>query len=233
MNFLLSNELLLFVQIIISFLGVVLMYRLFGRVGMFVAAGAVTLFANLEVANQCDFFGLAVSLGNVSFVALNLIQDTLNENEGEKVAKHTVWFGFATCILIFIISQISILFTPNEFDVVHGSFSQVFSQFSAVTFISLGTYLISNTINVKLYAFLSKFTERVWIRSQISTWISQFADTVIMTVALCIFGIFPWETLFELILTTYIIKGIVAVCEVPFAYWTKHLKSKGVVREVL
>lgn len=227
------NEVLLFVQILISFLGVVVAYKFFGRVGLFVAAGAVTLFANLEVAGQCNMFGLAVSLGNVAFVANSLIQDTLNENEGEGLARWTVWFGFLTCLLIFAISQVSIRFVPNEYDIIHDSFKLVFDQFSIVTLVSLGTYLISNLLNVKLYGLSKKFTDKVWLRSQFSTSISQFVDTVIMTVALCVLGVFPWESLIHIVITTYVIKYLVVVCEIPFLYITKTMKQKGFVREVL
>lgn len=233
LDFLMSNEVLTFIQIFLAFAITVIAYRIFGKVGLFVMAGVFTLYANLEVANMATVFGLAVSLGNVSFVGAALCQDILNENEGEKVAKWTVWFGFLGCLAIMLISQVSTKFTPNEFDTIHESFKAVFGPFSAVTIISLCTYLISNTMNVKLYAFFSKFTKVVWIRSQASTWISQLADTLIMTTVCAIVGIFAWDIFWELILTTYIIKIIVAVCEIPFMYWAKSLKRKNKVHEVL
>lgn len=228
-----SNEALTIIQLLLCFSGVVGVYRFFGKVGLYAAAAVVTLFANLEVANCSTIFGLAVSLGNVSFVANNLIQDCLNENEGgEEAAKHTVWIGFATSIFIMILSQVSIRFTPNEFDTIHSSFKAVFDQFSTVTIISLVTFLISNRLNVKLYSLFSKVTEKIWIRSQASTWISQLVDSVVMTVLCAIFGVFAWPDVIPLIVTTYIVKGMCMVFEVPFLYWTKRLKLEGKVRNI-
>ena len=132
-----------------------------------------------------------------------------------------------------LISQVSTKFTPNEFDTIHESFKAVFGPFSLVTIVSLVTFLISNTMNVKLYAFFSKYTKMPWLRSQASTWISQLADTLIMTFVCSVLGIFAWDIFWELILTTYIIKIIVAACEIPFIYWAKNLKQRGKVREIL
>lgn len=233
LNFLMSNEALTFVQIFLAFTITVVAYRLFGKIGLFVMAGVFTLYANLEVANMATIFGLAVSLGNVSFVGNALVQDVLNENEGEKTARWTVWFGFLGCLAIMLISQVSTKFTPNEFDTIHESFKAVFGPFSLVTIVSLVTFLISNTMNVKLYAFFSKYTKMPWLRSQASTWISQLADTLIMTFVCSVLGIFAWDIFWELILTTYIIKIIVAACEIPFIYWAKNLKQRGKVREIL
>ena len=83
LNFLMSNEVLTFIQIFLAFTITVVAYRLFGKIGLFVMAGVFTLYANLEVANMATIFGLAVSLGNVSFVGNALVQDVVNENEGE------------------------------------------------------------------------------------------------------------------------------------------------------
>lgn len=232
------NVILTVIQIVLAFTGVTLIYRYFGRVGAFAAAAILTMFANIEVAQMVEYFNwpwLVVSLGNVAFVGANLVQDLLNENEGgEKTAKHAVWISFATSVLVVILSQVSVHYIPTPDAVgVHEAFNTVMGYFGTVTIISLCTFLISNTLNVKLYAFFSKYTKKIWIRSQASTWISQLADTVIMTTACAVFGIFPWNSVLGLILTTYIIKGLCMVMEVPFMYWIKDMKTKGRVRDVL
>lgn len=221
------NELLTLVQILVAFSLTVATYRIFGKTGLYVMAGVFVLYANLEVANLVDVFGMTVSLGNIAFVGANLIQDTLNETEGEKAAQKTVWFGFLGCISIVLISQISIHFIPNEYDTIHDSFRAVFAPFSIVTAISLFTYLISNTVNVKLYALISKYTNKTWLRSQGSTWISQAVDTLIMTLLCAVFGVFAWETVVDLLITTYLIKIVVMVSEVPFLYINKNLFKKN------
>ena len=232
------NVFLTVIQIIAAFTGVALIYRYFGKLGAFVAAAILTLFANIEVASLVEYFNwpwLVVSLGNVAFVGVNMCQDLLNENEGgERVARHTVWLSFTTSVLVVILSQISLHYIPTVGSVeVHDAFATVMGYFGSVTIISLCTFLISNTINVKLYAFFSKYTKKIWIRSQASTWISQLADTVILTVVCAIFGIFPWSAVLGLILTTYLIKGLCMVMEIPFLYWVKDMKTKGRVRDVL
>ncbi len=232
------NIILTVVQILLAFSAIALIYRFFGKLGAFAAAVVLTLFANIEVATVVQYLNLpwlVVSLGNVAFVGVNMCQDILNENEGgEKTARHTVWLGFATSIMVVLLSQVSKHFVPVADSVAtHEAFCSVMGDFSIVTVVSLLTFLISNTINVKLYAFFSKITDKIWIRAQASTWISQFCDTVIMSSALAVLGIFSWSDLVGIVLTTYIIKGLCMVFEIPFVYWTKNMKQGGRVRDVL
>lgn len=225
-----SNEILLFIQVLVCFTGTVLAYRLFGKIGLFVVATAAVCYANAEVACQADIFGLAVSLGNVTFVANALCQDILTQTEGEKISKHLVWTGFFASIFIVIVSQVSIRFNPNEFDVIHPYFSEVFGQFSIVAIISLLVFLISNRLNVKIYSLVGKLTTKIWIRTVSSTGISQAVDTILFTSGCCMFKVFGWDTLWELILTTYTIKMVIMLFEIPFVYWASNIKKRGKVK---
>lgn len=221
------NEILILLQILLCFTGIALSYRIFGLIGLFVAGAVVTFFANLEVGCCSTMFGMAVSLGNVAFVGGNLVQDAINENEGgEKVAGKVVWIGFFMSIFMMILSQLSIRFIPNEFDSLHKSFSEVFGQFSIVTIVSLIVYIISNKLNVRLYSFFSKLTTKVWLRSQSSTWISQMVDSILFTGGCILLGVFNKSQFLELSITTYLIKIICAVMEIPFLYWIKDIKRR-------
>lgn len=226
MEFLSSNEMLFFYQLLISFFGVVLSFRWFGKEGLLSWAAFITVFANLEVANQCNMFGMAVSLGNVAFISLALVQDTLSENFGLKASKKAVKVGFFAAIACLVISQFSIRFVPNEYDTIHGSFVNVFAPFLPVVLSSLASYFISNNLNVRLYAFAKKLTEKVWLRSQFSTWTSQLFDSFFFTGLCTIMGVFDWSQYLVLSITTYLIKVIVAVFEIPFLYWTKNIYLK-------
>lgn len=239
-NLLLSNECLLFLQILISFLGVILSFKFWGKAGLFAWAAFITVFANLEVNSFCNMFGLTVSLGNVAFVSLALVQDILSENYGQDIAKKSVSIGFFAAISVVIISWFSMRFNCPEGPEGgnHEAFCQVFGAAGAIVLASLISYFCSNRMNVWLYAFIRKYTKKIWLRAQFSTWISQLFDSFFFT-GLCISfatlyqttGIewfntqFPigWSIYFELSITTYIIKIIVAIFEIPFSYWAKSL----------
>ena len=65
----------------------------------------------------------------------------------------------------------------------------------------------------------------LWLRNNGSTWISQLIDSVIFAVVAFI-GIFPFKVVFQIILSTYLLKIFVAFLDTPFmylSYWVKHL----------
>ena len=249
-NLLLSNECLLLLQILISFGGVILSFRLWGKTGLFAWAAFITLFANLEVNSFCTMFGLTVSLGNVAFVSLALAQDILSENYGQNIAKKSVYIGFFAAIAVVIISWFSIHFNcPDGLNGGnHEAFCQVFGSVGAIVLASLISYFCSNCLNVWLYAFIRKYTQRIWLRTQFSTWTSQLFDSFFFT-GLCISFVmlyqttgvewfntqFPtgWSIYFELSITTYIIKIIVAIFEIPFSYWAKSLFKNHKINDEL
>lgn len=242
-NLLQSNECLLFLQILISFGGVILSFKFWGQTGLFAWAAFITVFANLEVNSFCNMFGLTVSLGNVAFVSLALAQDILSENYGRDAAKKSVYIGFFSAIAVVIISWFSMHF--NCLDGLdggnHKAFCQVFGAVGAIVLASLTSYFCSNHMNVWLYAFIRKYTKRIWLRTQFSTWISQLFDSFFFT-GLCMLCVmlshvtcigwfntqFPigWDIYIELSLTTYIIKIIVALFEIPFSYWAKSIYKR-------
>lgn len=232
LNSLFSNEMLFILQTAVSFLGVILAFRFFGKTGLFAWCAFITVFANLEVANQANMFGMAVSLGNVAFVSLALAQDILSENYGQDVSKNAVYIGFTAAIMVVLISQFSIRFTPNEFDTVHEPFKAVFTPFLPVVISSLISYLCSNRLNVWLYAFIRNYTDKLWLRSQFSTWISQLFDSFFFTGLCTIAGVFEPSQYIILSITTYIIKIIVAVFEIPCLYWAKNMFIGNKVREI-
>lgn len=233
LNFLFSNESLFILQLLISFLGVILSFKWFGRTGLFAWVAFITVFANLEVASQANMFGMAVSLGNVAFVSIALASDILSENYGQQVSKKAVYIGFFAAIMCTLISQFSIRFTPNEYDGgAHASFAAVFTPFLPVVLSSLASYFCSNRLNIWLYSFIRKYTEKLWLRSQFSTWISQLFDSFFFTGLCTIAGVFDVRQYIILSITTFAIKMIVAVFEIPFLYWAKDLYSKNKVSEI-
>ena len=221
-----SNELLFFITILVSFSGVILAYRFFGKAGIFGWVGFATLLANIEVIKCVDMFGMSVTLGNVLYGSTFLATDILNEIYGGKTSRKAVRMGFYMLIVFIPLSQTSLLYTPNEADFANDAIQTIYHFSPRICAASLITYFISNTLNSYLYNWLGRFTHRIWIKNNCSTLICQALDTVLFTI-LGFLGIFEWNIILELILTTYAIKFIVAICDTPFIYIANHMaKSK-------
>ena len=219
-----SNELLFFITLVASFVGVLLFYRLFGKVGMYCWMAFATIVANMEAAKCVDMFGLSVTLGNVLFSSNFLCTDILHEKHGGKTARGAVWVSFGALIVFVGLEQMTLLFKPNDVDMVDGAMQVLFGFLPRMCAASAFTFLCSNMLDTYLYGWWSKRTTHIWIRNNGSTLVSQAVDSVVFSI-LAFAGLMPWGDVWEIALTTYVIKIIVALLDTPFMYVAKHINK--------
>lgn len=219
------NELLFFATIIISFLGVILSFRLWGRSGLFAWIAFATIIANMEVSKCVDIFGLPMTLGNVLYGSTFLCTDIISELYSGTESRRAVRMGFFALISFVLLTQLSLAFRPNEYDQVSDAMHTLLSGTPRICLASLASYFVSNTLDTYLYDWIGKHTSRIWIKNNGSTLTSQLIDSILFT-ELAFAGTFPQKVVVELIVTTYIAKGIVAVCDTPFVYWATKISAR-------
>lgn len=220
------NEILFIITLIINFVAIILAYKLWGKTGLLVWIGFSTVAANIEVSKCIDMFGLSATLGNVMYGTIFLATDILSEKYGGKEARKGVYIGFFTMIFFTIITQINLQFIPNSQDFVNDSMKNVFSIMPRICISSMITYLISNTLDTYLFDLIkNRIPKHLWIRNNFSTMISQFIDSILFNM-IAFAGIYDMQTLIEIIITTYVIKLFVAVCDTPFIYLAAKIKIK-------
>lgn len=221
------NELLFLVTIIVNFTGILIAYKLFGKVGLFVWVGLASVITNIEVTKCVDMFGASVTLGNVIYSSTFLATDILSERHGGKDARTSVWIGFFSSIAFTVIIQISMLFEPNAHDLVSASMDNIFGLLPRLCIASLIAYLVSNMLDTYVYDYIKrKHPKHLWLRNNGSTLISQFVDNIVFT-AIAWIGIYDLATMIELGITSYFIKGAIALCDTPFLYVAKKIKPRS------
>lgn len=203
-----------------------LVYKFFGRLGIFVWITLATILANIQVTKLIFLFGLEANLGNIMYGTIFLGTDVLNEIYGKKQAKKAVFIGFSVMIITVIIMTIAINFNPHPEDWAQDSLLTIFGFMPRILLASLSAFIISQFIDV--YAFdkiKRKLPENkfLWIRNNVSTIISQAIDTSIF-VPIAFYGVVSNEILLGLMLSTYAIKVIVALLDTPFIYLAKKIK---------
>ncbi|MBH0229521.1 queuosine precursor transporter [Halobacillus yeomjeoni] len=224
-----SNEWLWILFALINFSLLLTMYRIFGRSGLFVWIGMSTVLANIQVVKTIELFGLNATLGNITYGTAFLATDILNEKYGKKDAKKAVWMGFSTLILLTIIMQLSLQFSPGANDIAQPALETLFGIVPRIAIGSLIAYIVSQYFDVWLYARLKNiFTsdKMLWIRNNGSTMISQLLDTAIFC-GIAFYGLYPTNVFVEIFITTYIIKFVVAAIDTPFLYAAKRMKFSG------
>ena len=228
------NELIFIITVLLYLGSVLLLYKLFGKNGLYAFAVFGTLLGNIAVCKCVDIFGLSTTAGNVLYASTFLVTDILSEKYGRKDATKAVAYSFSIMILWLIGSQMILAFTPNANDYIDGSLGVVFGLVPRITIASLIGFICSQNIDVFLYHLIWKKTgdskAMLWLRNNGSTLISQAIDTVIFT-SIAFWGTYPTDVFFSIMITTYLFKAVVAILDTPFMYWARRITPLSEKRE--
>ena len=207
-----SNELLLIGSIFIIFGAVLLAYRIFGKVGLYIMTAIATVLANIEVLMLIDGFGMEQTLGNVMFASTFLITDILSENEGKKSAEKAVWLGVFTSVAMLIFTQYWLSYIPSETDWASEHIRAIFSTTPRLLLASFIGYIVSQRFDVWLYHKWWDITTKrfgdsrrfLWVRNNGSTLISQIVNTLLFTM-IAFAGIYETKTLISVTISSYVV----------------------------
>ena len=225
-----TNELIFIITVLFYLGSVLLLYKVFGKNGLFVFAVFGTLLGNIAVCKCVDLFGLSTTAGNVLYASTFLVTDILSEKYGKKEASKAVAYSFTIMVLWLAGTQMILAFTPNANDYIHESLQVVFGLVPRITIASLIGFVCSQNIDVFLYHFIWKKTgddsSKLWLRNNGSTLTSQAIDTVIFT-TLAFWGTYPTNVFFSILITTYLFKAVVALLDTPFIYLARKINPMG------
>ena len=226
------NELLLILSLIVLYGAVLVFYRLFGKLGLYVWTVIATISANIEVMILVDAFGMEQTLGNVLFATTFLVTDILSENHGKKEANVAVNIGIATSIAFIVISQSWMLYTPAASDFASPAIATIFSNTPRLMLASLIVYAICQKFDVWAYHAWWAFTNKkcgdskkfLWLRNNGSTLISQLLNAILYTFG-AFFGVYDIPTLISIVLASYVIFIVTSLADTPIVYLARKMKE--------
>lgn len=224
------NEVLLIVNLIAVYGGVLLFYKLFGARGLVCWTVLATIAANIEVLILIDAFGLEQTLGNITFASAFLVTDILSEKYGKKLANRAVVLGTVSSAVFILLSQIWLLYTPSPNDFAFESVKSVFSNTPRIIFASLSVYVLSQFFDVWIYHKWWAFTEKkcgdskrfLWLRNNGSTLISQLINAVLFNI-FAFAGTYETSTLITIIISTYVIYIATSLLDTPVIYLARRI----------
>jgi len=225
------NELLWILMLVLNFGAIMGAFRLWGRVGLLIWIPVSIIVANIQVTKTIEIFALEATLGNIVYATSFLATDILSECYGKQEAYKAVGIGFFSLVVMTLLMNVALLFKPAPSDLVHESLSTIFSIMPRIALASLVAYLVSQLHDVFAYEYWRQRrpqTRWLWLRNNASTMVSQLIDTLIFT-TIAFVGIYPWEVLWQIMVTTYLLKWVVAALDTPFIYLAQKWFVQGKV----
>jgi len=216
------NELLWLLFALASLGLVLLVFRLYGREGLMAFIAAAIILCNLQVIKLTTLFGVTVTLGNILYGAIFFCTDLLNELYGPRAARRGVMLGFIVMIFFTLSSQLALVFSvaPDPWaEQVQGAMETIYGFMPRLAVASLAAYLLSQLHDVWAFAWWRRKTRgrMLWLRNNLSTAVSQLIDSAVFCF-IAFAGVVEREHFLQILVTTYVIKVLVALLDTPFLY---------------
>ncbi len=217
------NTIIYLVWILIDLSLLLAAFTLWGRTGIIAVISATIILMNIFVLKGIRLLGLDATGGNVLYASIFLGTDIITEYYGAREARKAVFIGFFLSLLFLIASRFIILFTPAPWDRFHETMDTLFSPVWRIVIASITAYILSQNLDVITFTWLKgKFPNLLWLRNNASTWSSQIVDTALFcTIAFA--GLYQMRIVAGIMLSTYLLKIVVAALDTPFIYVTKIL----------
>ncbi len=217
----------------VNFTFIILIYRLFGKTGLYAWIPIAAIVANIQVVKLVEIVGISATLGNIVYASSFLVTDILSELYGKREAKKAVYLGLFSLVAMTVLMNMALLFAPAPDDFSQASLKNIFSFMPRIAGASLVAYFISQSHDVWAFEFWkNRFPSpgHLWLRNNASTMASQFIDSSLFTL-LAFWGVFPTQALIEIFWTTYLLKWVVGVADTPFLYLARGWHSGKKIRE--
>ena len=232
MQELLANQELLWVITVVYDLGLaILLYRFFGKYGLYTAVVLGIILGNLQggKVSELEFFGYSftASMGAILYSGIYFATDVLNEKYGKAEANRAVRLGFVANVAVMITLVLSVQFKPSTITgsalEVHNAISTLAGYSPAFVIGSLTAYLVSQTFDVWFFHKIKSYTgeSKLWLRNNLSTITSQLLDTMIYQFTWVIATGMEWKIAFLLAATKYVFKVLIALVDTVFIYWVR------------
>lgn len=217
------NLIITFISIILCFSVLVLIEKLFKKEGVYCYMIFATITANILVCKNIEIFNTTFTLGNILFASNFLATDILCEKYGMEESKKGVYMSLVFAIMFIVSTQIGLMFIPSQIDVAHTSMETLFAINLRTTISSVLMFFLSNIADVYLYDHIKrKLPNKLWVRNNVSTLTTNCLENFLF-VMFAFVGIYDFNLILEIALTTCFAEVIIGLCDTPFLYLSRRV----------
>lgn len=134
-----------------------------------------TILGTILPLKEISIFALPIPISLISGVSIFTIINIILQNQGKEKAMQELWLIWLVSVFSYIILAISSL-SPSY---ITTSFNQIFGNNLKIFASSTIALLTSLILNIKLYYFLRRAKNKIWISNILSGIIVQFVYTLI------------------------------------------------------
>lgn len=120
------------------------------------------------------------------------------------------------------VDAIALAYIPSAIDYADGAMRTLFSLNLRISLASMVMYCAANLADVYLYSRLKERGGAMWIRNNVSTILCNCLENFGF-IGLAFGGIYDFQTIMIISLSTSAIEALVALCDTPFLYLARRI----------
>lgn len=211
------NEILVLSEIIIAYIFMMVMIKLFDKEGLIIWIILTLICFILFNNNFITIFHFSINSGliiySTSFVAMNI----LIQKYGTEYCKRIIISGIVIITLVFLITFFITNMKNNGIFSDNNYFNSVFSITFRNYIATVLTFLVSAYINTMLYYSIRTSKNKIWISNLFTSIIVGFTDTILFSI-MAFIGLIDGIELITLIMMGTIIKIITCLIGTVIIY---------------
>ncbi len=217
---------LLGIELITCIIFILFLYKKYTSLGLYIYTIASMILTCLMSLKTTTIYDYDLNLGIIPFVTIFIVSNILIQKKGPEEMKTHLLVILSTTILSFIILLLVSLMASSKIALfTNSSYDNIFDNSIRLLFASIVTMLYSLILNNKLYFYLKRMKNNIFISNVFSTIIIQFIASIL-------FGIIAYTfvkdtiDIIKLIMVRYLLSLVVGLIGTIPIYITKYIKEQ-------
>lgn len=217
---------LLGIELITCIIFILFLYKKYTSLGLYIYTIVSMILTCLMSLKTITIYDYDLNLGIIPFVTIFIVSNILIQKKGPEEMKTHLLVILSTTILSFIILLLVSLMASSKIALfTNASYDNIFDNSIRLLFASIVTMLYSLILNNKLYFYLKRMKNNIFISNVFSTIIIQFIASIL-------FGIIAYTfvkdtiDIIKLIMVRYLLSLVVGLIGTIPIYITKYIKEQ-------
>lgn len=220
-----NNITLLSIELIISIITMLLIYKVYKIKGLYVYSIVAFILSNIMSLKTISVYNFDTNLGIILFTTVFISNNIIIQKKGLEETKKLLLYIIACSIISYGILYITSLIGSSNINLfTNKSYDNIFINSARIYFANIVTILYSLLLNSKLYYSLKVIKNKIYISNLFTSIITQFIASILFPIIAYAFIKSPVDII-KIIVIRYMISLIVSIIGTIVIYFANIIKE--------
>lgn len=221
-----SNINLLCIELVVCLITLIIVYKYFKIPGLYAYSIVSFILSNIMSLKVITLYNFDINLGIIPFVSVFIASNIIIQKKGPEEIKKLILILISSSIISYLlIFMVKLLNSSNINLFTNKSYDNIFTDSERIYFANIVTMLYSLILNSKLYYYLKRIKNKIWISNLFTSIIIEFITSLLFPILAYALIKEPIDII-KLIIIRYLISLIAAIFGTIPIYITNKIKAE-------